>query len=301
MRVLVTGARGFIGKHCLAILVEKGHDVHAASTVSHTSTPGCQWHRVDLLRAGEVSAVVKSVRPSHLLHLAWHTDHDTYWDAPENLAWVQASLSLMKEFADSGGQRIVLAGTCAEYSWSYEVCKEEITPCRPSSLYGAAKHATYLILNAWAKQANISSAWGRLFFLYGPGQPPSFLIPSIATSLLKGEQALCSHGDLVRDYIYVEDAAAALTTLLEAEVEGSVNVASGQDFRIKDLVLMIGDLLDKKDLINFEEKPLGSCKPQRLIADVSRMTSELGFQPHFDIARGLSVTLDHLKASLRTV
>jgi nucleoside-diphosphate-sugar epimerase len=254
-----------------------------------------------LLSASEVSAVLKRVRPSHLLHLAWYTDHDTYWQSPENLAWVQASLNLIKEFADSGGQRIVAAGTCAEYSTSYEVCKEEITPCRPSSLYGATKYGTYLILNAWAKQANISSAWGRLFFLYGPGQPPSFLIPSIATSLLKGEQALCSHGDLVRDYIYVEDAAAALASLLEVKVEGSVNVASGQALEIKDLVLMVGDLLDKRDFIHFRKQSLGHCKPQRLIADVSRLKSELGFQPYFDISRGLSVTLDYLKASMKEV
>ena len=301
VRVLLTGARGFVGRHCLAKLVAKGHEVHAVSSVHQISRPGCQWHTVDLLNAIEVRTLISTVRPSHLLHLAWYTDHGTYWHAPENLAWVQASLGLMKEFADSGGQRIVAAGTCAEYDWSYEICKENTTPCRPSTLYGAAKHGTQLILNAWAKQANISSAWGRLFFLYGPGQPPSFLIPSIATSLLKGEQAVCSNSDLVRDYIYVEDAATALTSLLEGEVDGVVNIASGRALQIKDLALMIGDLLDKQDLIHFGKMPLGYSEPQRLIADVSRTKSELGFQPYFDVAQGLSMTLDHIKTSFKAI
>jgi len=301
VRVLVTGARGFVGRHCLARLVANGHEVHAVSSVHQISSPGCQCHTADLLNAIEVRTLISTVRPSHLLHLAWYTDHGTYWHAPENLAWVQASLGLMKEFADSGGQRIVAAGTCAEYDWSYEICKENTTPCRPSTLYGAAKHGTQLILNAWAKQASISAAWGRLFFLYGPGQPTSFLIPSIATSLLKGERAICSSGDLVRDYIYVDDAAGALTSLLEGDVDGVVNVASGRALQIKDLVLMIGDLLDKKDLIHFGKMPLGFGEPHRLIADVTRMKSELGCQPSFDIAQGLSITLEYLKASFREV
>ena len=72
---------------------------------------------------------------------------------------------------------------------------------------------------------------GAAVFLYGPGQPHSFLTPSITTSLLKGAQAICSHGDLVGDYIYVEDAAVALTSPLEGEVNGSVNVASAVDRR----------------------------------------------------------------------
>lgn len=299
VRVLVTGARGFVGRHCLARLVAKGHDVHAVSTVHQRSTPGCKWHKVNLLNASEVRALFSSVRASHLLHLAWCTDHGTYWHSPENLAWARASLGLIQEFAISGGRRFVAAGTCAEYDWSYEICTEDTTPCRPSTLYGAAKHGTQLILNAWAKQAGISSAWGRLFFLYGPGQSRLCLVPSIVSSLLKGEQAFCSHGDLVRDYMYVDDAAGAFIGLLEGEIDGVVNVASGKTLKLKDLVLAIGDLLDQRALIQFINRPLTSGEPLQLIADVIRMESELGYQPHFDIGHGLSLTLEHFRAEMR--
>ena len=113
VRVLVTGDRGFLGMYCLERPATKSHDVHAVSTVVQISTSVCQWHRVNLLKANEVRTLISAVRPSHLIHLVRYTDHGTYWHAPENLAWVHASLGLMQEFTDSGGQRIVAAGTCA--------------------------------------------------------------------------------------------------------------------------------------------------------------------------------------------
>lgn len=298
MRVLVTGARGFVGKQCLARLLEKGYELHAASTVYQLSTPGCHWHKVDLLESTEVRALFRVVRPSHLLHLAWYTEHDKYWHSHKNLAWVQATLGMMQEFVSAGGRRVVAAGTCAEYDWSHEFYSEYLTPCRPSTLYGAAKHGTQLMLTALAKRAGISAAWGRLFFLYGPGQSLLSLVPSVVRSLLNRQQALCDHGDLVRDYLYVDDAAAALVALLEGEIDGVVNVASGHALQLKDLVSTIADLLDQKDLIHFGKIPLGSREPKQLIADVSRMKSELCFEPEIDMTRGLRLTVDYLKKNL---
>ena len=91
--------------------------------------------------------------------------------------------------------------------------------CYPASTLRMGKVGEYIL------------SLGKAVFLYGPGQPHLFLTPSITKSLLKGKQAICYHGDLVGDYIYVEDAAVALTSPLEGEVNGSVNVASAVDRR----------------------------------------------------------------------
>jgi len=192
MKVLVTGGRGFIGQHCLAQLVAKGYEVHAVSSRPQFSTPGVQWHQADLLDLTQIGPLVRNLKPSHLIHLAWHTEHGKYWAARENLNWVQASLALMYEFTKSGGQRFVAAGTSAEYDWSYALCSEAKTPCRPATLYGTAKFSTGLLLESWSSQSGLSGAWGRIFFLYGPGEYPSRLVPSVINSLLRGEPTLHS-------------------------------------------------------------------------------------------------------------
>ena len=157
-----TGASGHIGRHCLEQLLIKGYEVHAVSSIPQPNKTGVQWHQVNLLDTCEAKALIRAVKPSHLLHFAWCTEHGRYWTAEENLNWINASFALMNEFAASNGKRFVAAGTCAEYDWSNELCSEFTTACRPATLYGAAKYSTHLLLEAWAKQTGLSSAWGRI-------------------------------------------------------------------------------------------------------------------------------------------
>ncbi|MEW5725702.1 MAG: NAD-dependent epimerase/dehydratase family protein, partial [Thermodesulfobacteriota bacterium] len=112
-KVLVTGAGGFIGRPAAKSLLERGFDVHG---VDLTAPPHWNdevvWHQADLLDSHRLRAVLESVRPSHLLHLAWCTTPGEYWTSEANLTWVGASLSLIQAFIEFGGQRVVVAGTC---------------------------------------------------------------------------------------------------------------------------------------------------------------------------------------------
>src|SRR4051794_12940479 len=98
-RVLVTGASGFIGRHCLPALSARGFDVHA---IHATGTPGIEstWHRVDLIEPVQMRRLLDEVQPTHLLHLAWYVDHGKYWTSTENLRWIEASLSLLRGFVE---------------------------------------------------------------------------------------------------------------------------------------------------------------------------------------------------------
>ena len=88
-RVLVTGSNGFIGKHTLGPLESAGFEVHRAAG--------------DLLAPGAAAALIESVRPSHLLHLAWETTHGSYWTSPLNERWAEASIALARAFFAAGG------------------------------------------------------------------------------------------------------------------------------------------------------------------------------------------------------
>jgi nucleoside-diphosphate-sugar epimerase len=295
-RTLVTGASGFVGAPALAHLLATGHDVHAVSTRPQPPIDGVTWHRGDLLEAGTAEALVSAIHPERLLHLAWYAEPGRFWDSPENLRWVEATLRLLRAFAGTGGQRAVLAGTCAEYDWSVDgVCSEDDTPLRPATLYGVSKDATRRVATAYADIAGFELAWGRIFFLYGPGEPPERLLPVVTQALLAGRPAKVTEGAQVRDFMHVDDVARAFVAVLDSDIRGSVNIASGTGVKLRDLVQLIGAATQRSELIEFGAIPQRRGEPAVLVADVRRLRGT-GFRPDRDLAEGVSETVDWWRA-----
>ena len=114
-RVLLTGASGFIGRHCVSSLQERGYEVHAVH-YRHQSPgdPRVVWHNADLLDPAALSCLFSGVSPTHLLHLAWYAAPGDYITSSENLRWVDASMEMLRRFREEGGRRVVVAGSCFE-------------------------------------------------------------------------------------------------------------------------------------------------------------------------------------------
>ena len=295
-RVLLTGATGFIGRHCAPLLLSRGYEIHAVSSRALPSgSPVGYWHRVDLLDCEQIPKLIESVQPTHLLHFAWSVSPGDYWTSFNNLRWLQASIDLLQAFALQGGRRVVMAGTCAEYDWNYGHCIERVTPLLPATLYGACKHSLHTILHAFADQTGLSAAWGRIFFVYGPHEHPSRLIASVIRSLLKGEPARCTHGNQVRDFLHVEDVADAFVSLLESDVEGALNIASGCPVSLKEFVCEIAEEMNRPDLIQFGVLPVPAGDPPVLVADVGRLTNEVGWAPQHGLKQGVKQTIEWWK------
>jgi nucleoside-diphosphate-sugar epimerase len=296
-RVLVTGASGFIGQQCLPSLAARGYEVHAAYCLKapEENLTNTHWHRVDLLNSERAFELMAKIQPTHFLHFAWFVEPGKYWHSVENIRWVQSSLDLLRAFLQHGGQRVVIAGTCAEYDWKYGFCSEEITPLIPKSLYGVCKHSLEGMLGAFAKQAGLSSAWGRIFFPYGPHEHPERLIPSVIRSLLYGKPVRCSHGNQIRDFLHVKDVADAFIALLESEVRGPVNIASGQPIAVKDIIGLLTQRLGHEKLVKFGSLPLAEGEPPLLVADVRRLGDEVGWRPKISLEQGLVATIQWWK------
>jgi len=273
-------------------LLDKGFEVHAADVViPENNLHDVCWHNADLLDVQKTDELIESIRPTHLLHFAWYAKPDEYWNSVENIRWVEGSLRLLRAFHRTGGRRVVMAGTCAEYDWKYGYCSEDVTPLAPSTLYGACKNATQHVLKEYSKVTGLSSAWGRIFFLYGPFENPGRLVPSVILNLLNNKEAPCSHGRQIRDFLYVKDVAAAFVALLASDVRGPVNIASEKPVALKDIILSIADLLDRKDLVRLGALPQKENEPPILLGDTKRLSEELMWHPQYDLERGIRETV----------
>ena len=292
-RVLVTGATGFIGRGALSPLLSAGLDVHALSSRGQPAWSPAQvrWHTVDLLDATATAAAVAELEPTHLLHLAWYAEPGAYWRSPENLRWLDASLRLLEAFADRGGRRAVMAGTCAEYRWETRTrCDEASTPLQPATLYGAAKHALHVAAAALAEQRGVSLGWGRIFFVYGPREDERRLAASVARAVLEGERAPISHGRQLRDFLYSEDLAEAFVALLLSDAGGAVNLASGEPVTVADLVERIARAAGHPELVALGERPAPEGEPEAITAEVARLRDEVGWRA----AAGLDQRVEEL-------
>jgi len=306
-RILVTGATGLLGRHSLPALQAREFQVHAARRQTPVDeAAGVVWHQADLLDPVQVRRLLGVVRPEYLLHLAWITTPGVFWTSPENLRWAEASLCLLRMFQEHGGRRVVITGSCAEYDCSAGYCREDRTPLAPATLYGACKHAVHLASSAFSRQAGMSLAWARVFFLYGPWAHRARFPAAVISSLLDDQPALCSSGVQIRDFLHAADAGSALAAIVDSEVEGPVNVASGQPTRIADVARMAADLVGRPHLLrlgalgtsgsNGAARTANADEPPLLVGDPRRLIQEVGWRPQFDLPNGLAQTIEWWKA-----
>jgi nucleoside-diphosphate-sugar epimerase len=270
--LLATGCSGFLGRHCVEVLVRNGFRVHAVSRNRCGHSPyGTIWHNSDLSVPGAAQDLIARLRPSHLLHLAWFTAPDRYRSAPENLDWLEASLALVKAFGEHDGERFVGVGSSAEYGLVSGPCVEDATPIRPISLYGKCKAAAWMIIQAYAERYGFSAAWARVFLPYGPGDVPQRLIPSLLAALSAGKPISVTDGRQVRDFVYAPDVADLLGRLLtKSDANGAYNVGTGRGVAVREVIQKVAEHLNARELVQFGAQTRRDDEPAALVADMAK-------------------------------
>jgi nucleoside-diphosphate-sugar epimerase len=294
MKVVVTGANGFVGAHVVRALMSRGDDVYAAvrptSNCRHLAgSREPTWLEADFTD-DEGRKRIAAAGADVCVHAAWYAEPGKYLASPTNVDLMAGTLHLAEELARSGCRRFVGVGTCFEYDTEAGYLSER-TPLAPAHLYSAAKAGTYLALRHLGDAASMQVAWARLFYLYGPDEHPARLVPSVARALLRGEPARCTPGAQVRDFLHVEDVGSALASIAHNDVCGAVNIGSGQPVTVAALVQTLGELSGRPELVQLGALPYGPRDPMFVCADVRKLHSSTEWRPRWSLREGLANTL----------
>ncbi len=299
-QVLVTGATGFVGQACLRSLSQAGCDVIGTyrGETPPSQYPEVTWVKADLTDPTSIQELFTQHQPDHLLALAWHMGPGAQ-QSVENFRWLQYSIDLLLAFSGVGGKRVTFCGSCMEYDWSEpKKLSETTTPLKPDSEYGAAKAALFTAYGPLCENLGLSASWARPFFLYGPGENPRRLASDVIISLLEGREALCTHGQQRRDFLHVDDLADALTRVLYSEVQGPLNIGSGQAIPLADLIQEIGRQIGGDDLIRLGARQVRPGDPPLVEADTTRLNELLDWSPRYDLESGLQHTIAWWRSEL---
>jgi nucleoside-diphosphate-sugar epimerase len=244
--------------------------------------------------------VLEEYRPKGLLHLAWFVEPGKLITDSSNLSWMSASLDLVRAFRESGGERCTISGSCYEYDWRFGYCVEDVTPCQPDTLYGAAKDSLRRAFLAYCNVSGLSGSWGRAFFMYGPRENPARLVSSVIISLLKGSPAKSSHGLQVRDYLHIQDVADGMVALFSSQCGGAYNIAAGTPATIREIVELLGRIIGRSDLLQIGALPARANDAPLVLGDGRRTLNDIGWRPKLTLEAGLAATVDWWRAQLNS-
>jgi len=269
MKVLVTGATGFIGRYVVKQLLAGDHDVIATSLEEVADLP-CRYIPANL-NDPSVSWFERFERPEAVIHLAWEglPNYSELFHIERNLP---TSYYFLKNLIESGIRNVNVIGTCFEYGLQ-EGCLLEDFPPKPNTVYGVAKNTLRIFLEELRKKYEFDLKWIRLFYMYGEGQNKNSILELLKSALERGDKVFnMSGGEQLRDYLPVETVAANIVKIsLQNEVQGIINNGSGKPISIRRLVEEYLKRTGKTIELNLGHYPYTVYEPHAFWADVERL------------------------------
>ena len=310
MRSLVTGGAGFIGSNLVDALLARGDEVTVVddlstgrrSNLDGALAAGAELVELDIREGEALSALAAERRPERIFHLAAQIDvrkslADPAFDAAIN---VGGTANVLEAARGTECGRVVFISTGGAIYGEGEGQQLPLTeeaPIAPMSAYGQSKFAGEGYLALYERLYGLSGISLRLGNVYGPRQDPlgEAGVIAIFCGLLRegGRPTVYGDGTQTRDYIYVGDVVAAAIAAAESDVVGPVNIGTGRETDVLELVSSLRELSGSE---SFEPElaPPRTGEVQRVSIDPTRAEQELGWRAEVGLDEGLRLTLDSI-------
>lgn len=287
---LVTGATGFVGKYLVNNLLQKGVEVTVITRDFSKISPEIR-ERVQC-KGSDLNAELPEFNQDVVFHLAALTDlpecsRDPQKAYREN---VQATLNLLTKCMSV--KKFVYVSTLGVYGEPQRFPVSEDDPARPVEPYAASKLSAEAFVQGFCTSRRIPFIIARLFNVYGPGQNNRFVIPKIVEAAVKKENIELRNTDSTRDFIFIDDAINGFIALAESPLQGVYNLGSGKETSIDEVIKKLEKLINKP--ISFRiVQDSNSPQVRRSVADIQKISKDVGWNPHVSLEQGLRVMITH--------
>jgi dTDP-6-deoxy-L-talose 4-dehydrogenase (NAD+) len=280
VKVLVTGATGFVGRHVVQALLARGCEVRAVARNAETAADLSWINAVEFI-AADIHAPTLNIQAltdgvDALVHLAWPglPNYQALFHFEHNL---MADYRFIKSAVEAGVSQVLVTGTCFEYGLQSGPLSEQSAP-QPSNPYGLAKNTLRVFLQNLQQAQPFTLQWARLFYLHGEGQNPNSLLAALDRAIDAGDDSFnMSAGEQLRDYLAIETAAGYLAAILQQrEFDGVINCASGQPISVRALVEQRLQARGSSIRLNLGHYPYPTHEPMAFWGVTDRLQQLLG-------------------------
>lgn len=291
MKIFITGATGFIGRHVMGQIQAAGHDILASTLekdADEGNSKGIKWIYGNLRNLDHLKPAIKYFNPDIVIHLAWQGIPD-YSEVISTINLNNSIQLLDFILEETNCQKIIVSGSCFEYGKKKGACKES-DRVKINSFFSWAKYSLYQYLSLKCKRKSVDLVWFRIFYVYGPGQRGGSLIPTLVQALINGKTPDIRSPLNKNDFIYVEDVSRAFRLAADMKIKSGIyNLGYGTSNRVYDICKiaenrLISSIQISRDILRDSSKE----QSVNFWANMNKTTSALNWAPKTTFEQGIA-------------